>query len=62
MVAKILDERREYPIVDVIEGLAAIAQPQLLQTKEKNISTTPQREGAAIVETLIAPVSRILKK
>ena len=62
MVAKILDERREYPIVDVIEGLAAIAQPQLLQTKEKNISTTPQREGAAVVETLIAPVSRILKK
>ena len=62
MVAKILEERREFPIVDVVDGLSAIAQPELLQTKEKDISTTPQRDDPAIVETLIAPVSRILKK
>ena len=60
MVAKLLAERREFPIVDVIEALGPIAQPELLMTTRETRSAEPKRDEVAKVETLIAPVSRII--
>lgn len=58
MVAKLLAERRAFPIVDVIEALGPIAQPELLETVAQDRPAEPSREESATVETLIAPVSR----
>jgi hypothetical protein len=60
MVAKILEERRIYPVVDVIEALGPIAQPELLQTKAENRPVESSRKEGPVVETLIAPVSRFV--
>lgn len=60
MVARILEERREFPILDVIEALAPIAQPELLLTQAENLPVEDKRDEDAKVETLIAPVSRLL--
>ncbi len=58
MVAKLLAERRAFPIIDVIEALGPIAQPELLETVAQDRPAEPSREESATVETLIAPVSR----
>lgn len=60
MVAKLLTERRAFPIVDVIEALAPIAQPELLMTTTEKRSAEPSRDEIANVETLIAPMSRLI--
>ncbi|WP_082666483.1 hypothetical protein [Aureimonas sp. AU4] len=56
-VARILTERREFPVVDVVEAIAAFSQRGLLETKD----TQPQAQtlrGGAQTELFIAPVSR----
>jgi hypothetical protein len=60
MVAKLLAERRDFPIVDVIEALGPLAQPELLMTNTEDRPVEPSRDEAATVETLIVPVSRIV--
>ncbi len=60
MVAKLLSERREFPIVDVIEALDPISQPELLVTSTKKHSVEAGRDEVASVETLIAPMSRLI--
>jgi hypothetical protein len=56
-VCKILTERRELPVVDVIEALAVFSQPELLATDEKKVGLE-SLQGVAETGTLIAPVSR----
>ncbi|MGA3304239.1 MAG: hypothetical protein ABSC72_13265, partial [Methylovirgula sp.] len=56
-VCKILQERREYPVLDVIEALETFAQPELLATDDKTVALQPL-QGDAETGTLIAPVSR----
>lgn len=34
-VARVLQERREFPVVEVVEAIAIFGQPQLLRTDEK---------------------------
>lgn len=60
MVAKLLEERRNYPIIDIIETLLPLAQPELLETREQDLSAEIQRDSEPIVDTLIAPISRML--
>jgi len=60
MVAKLLAERREHPILDVLEALAPIAQPELLATEAQTRPAESHRVESPVLETLIAPVSRIL--
>jgi len=60
MVARLLAERRGFPIVEVIEALAPIAQPELLMTTQESKPVEPSRAEIANVETLIAPISRIV--
>lgn len=59
MVAKLLEERRDYAVVDVIEAFVPLAQPELLETNPREKPMEQKREESAIVETLIAPVSRL---
>ncbi|WP_082755100.1 hypothetical protein [Variovorax sp. PAMC 28711] len=60
MVARLLEERRNFPLVDVIEALQPLAQPELLETSPKEKPAESKREEEALVDTLIAPVSRVL--
>jgi hypothetical protein len=57
-VAKELVTRREYPVLEVIEALRPIAQPELLRTDESRQSQTSLREGQILLDGLISPVPR----
>lgn len=59
-VCRILEERREYPVVEVIEALDAFAQPHLLQTQESAVTTEDIADDSATT-TLLAPVSRLIR-
>jgi len=56
-VARILVERRDYPVVDVIEAIGAFSQPGLLVTDDKQVMTTTLA-GQANTDFVIAPLSR----
>jgi hypothetical protein len=56
-VARILAERRDFPVVEVIEAIGVFGQPQLLATDDKQVALQNLR-GAAAVDTLVAPISR----
>lgn len=58
-VARILAERREYPVVDVVEAIKAFGQPELLQTSEKQVGAETLK-GATQTDMAIAPLSRDL--
>jgi hypothetical protein len=58
MVAKLLEDRRNFPLVDVIEALVPLAQPELLATEETVLEADTAGTATAIVDTVIAPVSR----
>jgi hypothetical protein len=56
-VARILVERREYPVVDVVEAIGAFSQPGLLVTDAKQVDTKTLA-GHANTNLVIAPLSR----
>lgn len=60
MVARHLVDRREFPLVEVIEALNPLSQPALLQTQEQITHAQIAREGRGLVNTVIAPISRLL--
>ncbi len=57
-VARFLQERREYPVTEVVEALAALAQPELLQGQEQNASLISRRESSPEVATqaVVTPI------
>ncbi|NOT42861.1 MAG: hypothetical protein HOP13_20470 [Alphaproteobacteria bacterium] len=55
-VARILHERREFPIVDVVKAIEAFGQPDLLTTRDRNV-TVEQLQGTTQTQKLIAPLS-----
>lgn len=57
-VAKELEMRRDFPIVDVIAALEAQSQTDLLAPSEKDVDTTTKREGDSVLNDLvISPVA-----
>lgn len=55
-VAQLLEQRRDYPVLAVVEGLAALAQPGLLQTYAFQAPTdVAMQTPGDVVNTLIAP-------
>lgn len=56
-VARILVERRDFPVVDVVEAIGAFSQPGLLATDTRQVGTTTL-VGHANTEHVIAPLSR----
>lgn len=56
MVAQLLEQRRDYPVLDVVESLRPIAQPGLLQTHPTQAVTEIEAQTLAdVVDTIIAP-------
>lgn len=56
-ICRILEERREYPAVDVIEALKVFSQPELLETKSEQVSLEDVK-GDAETNMIVAPLSR----
>jgi hypothetical protein len=53
-VARLLAERREYPAIEVVDALSAVAQPELLDTEDTQAVLTRYR-GEQQLELAIAP-------
>ena len=55
-----LEDRREYPVIDVVDGLAALAQPDLLSTEHQRAAVVNTRSAVADiqVETVLVPEAR----
>lgn len=56
-VAKMLVERRNYPVLDVVEALAPLSQPQLLQPLQFAADTHQTRAGHLSTGAVVTPVS-----
>lgn len=56
-VARMLEERREFPVIDVVEALSAVAQPELLDTEASEAVVTRYR-GQQQLQMAIAPQSQ----
>lgn len=59
-VARYLEDRRNFPVVDVLGALVPLSQPQLLRTEEQDAELVSRREETPEVETgaVIAPIAR----
>ncbi len=58
MVAKLLDDRRNFPLIEIIESLSPLAQPELLQSTVQRDQIDVAGNVAPSVNTVIAPISR----
>jgi hypothetical protein len=56
-VARVLVERRGYPVVDVVDAIGVFGQPGLLITDAKQVDTKTLA-GQANTNLVIAPLSR----
>jgi hypothetical protein len=59
-VARYLAERRNYPVLDVVEALKPLAQPELLVTNEKAADLVITRTGDIDVSTIVAPLAQTI--
>ena len=58
-VARYLESRREYTVLEVIEGLGPLAQPELLETRDTAAPIfETSRGGTSTTTTLLAPIPR----
>ena len=60
-VAQELERRREFSVIEVVEALNALAQPELLDNTIESKSLVVTRVESTMTETMIAPMSRLLK-
>lgn len=59
-VAQCLAERREFPVVDVIEALNPLAQPELLETTTRSAEVFERRSGAPDIGAAITPLAKLI--
>jgi hypothetical protein len=59
-VARYLEERREFLVLEVIDALRPLAQPELIQTQEQSAALVSRRETNPAVDTgaVVAPIAR----
>lgn len=57
-VAKLLEQRREFPVVDIVEALAPLSQPELLENRIDTAGIIIERTSSSITDTIISPISR----
>jgi hypothetical protein len=57
-VARILAERRDFPVIDVINAIGVFGQPELLITDDKEVGLQTLKGATAATDTLVAPLSR----
>jgi hypothetical protein len=58
LVARELAERREFPVVEVIQWLRGLGQPELLETTARDADIEITRGDDVEVEAVVAPVAR----
>lgn len=56
-VARILAERRDFPVLDVVRAIEKFGQPELLITSDRSVATSSLK-GEVQTDTVVAPVSR----
>jgi hypothetical protein len=63
-VARLLDDRREFNVLDVIEVLGTLSQPELLVTEARPAELVSRREGTVAVETgaVVAPLAQLIQR
>jgi hypothetical protein len=59
-ICRMLQERREYPVIDVVDALSVFGQPELLATDTEQVRLEIVK-GAAETSTVVAPLSRSTK-
>lgn len=59
-ICRILEERREFPTVDVIDALRIFSQPELLETDKETVDLRSLGDASLVprTTTMLAPVSR----
>jgi hypothetical protein len=59
-VARYLADRRDFPVLAVLEALKPLAQPELLMTSEQDVSLVSRREEPVQIhtDTLVAPIAK----
>jgi hypothetical protein len=57
-VARILAERRDFPVLGVIEAIKIFGQPELLVTDDKQVGLQTLKGEQTATDTLVAPLSR----
>ncbi len=62
LVAQALVDRRDYPVVEVIDALGPLAQPYLLQTRPAQLSLDLYRPGESGVRSIISPFARAVPR
>ena len=55
--AKMLEERPEFPVIEVYEALEAFAQPELLKTVVQRANAVVTRPAETEVSTIVAPIA-----
>ena len=58
-ICRMLEERRDYPVIEVIDALRIFGQPELLKTDTETVSVE-NFKGDAETDTVLAPLSRFL--
>jgi len=56
-VARILEERREFSVIDVIDAISVFGQPELLETADTQVGAKVLR-GQANTDMMVAPLPR----
>jgi len=57
-VASYLSDRRDFAVLDVVEALRPLSQPELLQTKKQEVGTVTEREAKTTLGAVLAPKPR----
>jgi hypothetical protein len=63
-VARWLEARRDFPVVDVIEALGPLAQPELLETNQKAVNVIGTSDQAPLmpeISAVIAPLPKTME-
>ncbi len=62
-VARLLEERREFNVVDVISALGTLSQPELLLTEARPAELVSRREGTVSAGTgaVVAPLAQFIR-
>lgn len=60
-VARQLEQRRDFPVLDVIEALKVFAQPELLRTSSREPGLQTLAGGENLANMVVAPRARIIK-
>ena len=57
-IARWLEERRSYPVEDVVEAMRPVAQPELLETNETEVSVITKSNERSQTAAVISPIAK----